>query len=154
MWTPALGRRGDIMAVVDLSGKKVLICYIEKSINDLLAGKPNRKTFLDCVCKYWEIPDINKANSVDFVIGVNADKNIVVIAKPNENGWRKVKTFPKLKAELSDNKFLERFAFEGIDISKTTEALPYIGKTLPSNIKFFKDIPYPLYCINGNIIDW
>ena len=142
------------MAIVDLSGKKVLICYIEKSLNDLLEGKPNRKTFLDCVCKYWEIPDVTKANSADFVIGVNAEKNIVIIAKPNEKGWQKVNTFPKLKAELKDNKFLERFAFEGTDISKTSEGLQYIGKTLPSNIKFFKNISYPLYCIDGKIIEW
>ncbi len=141
------------MAIADLKGKTILICYIEKSINELAAGKPNRKTLFDCVCKYWDIPDLKKANSADFVIGVDKDKNIVIIAKPDENGWQRVNTLPKLKAELHDNKYFERYAFEGTDISKTSEALPYIGKSLPGNIKFSKDITYPLYCVDGNVIN-
>ena len=148
------GLKSKTMAIADFSGKKVLICYIEKSMNELIYGKPWRHTLLDCVCKYWDIPSVVKANEADFVIGVNAEKIISVVAKPDQNGWQKVSAFPKLRNEVKDKKLLERFAFEGNDISKTPEAAPYIGKTLSGHIKFVKDISYPLYCINGEIINW
>ena len=94
--------------------------------------------------KYWEIPDIITANSADFVIGVNADKIITIVAKPNEKGWQKVKNISKIKEEEPAKKLAERYAFEGSELPEMQE---YLGKTLPS-------ISYPLLCVDGEIIDW
>lgn len=143
------------MIIANFEGKKVLICYIEKSINELVDGKPYRKTLLDCVCKYWEIPNISKANEADFVIGVNAAKEIQIVAKPNENGWQKIERSVNLKKLMPENdKLLKRYGFEGDDISDQTEVKHYIGQSLPRHIKFLKDIKSPLYRENGEILDW
>ena len=139
------------MSIADFSNKKILICYIDKSINELADGKPWRKDLFDCVSKYWEIPDIVTANSADFVIGVNAAKTIMIVAKPNEQGWQKVKNISKIKDEEPAKKLAERYAFEGNELPEMKE---FLGKTLPSNIKFPKGVSYPLLCVNGEIIDW
>lgn len=143
------------MSIANFEGKKVLICYIEKSINELAEGKPYRKTLLDCVCKYWEIPNISKANDANFVIGVGADKKILIVAKLNEKGWQLIGDSPNLKKSMpSNDKLLKRYGFEGDDISNLAEFKHYIGQTLPSHIKFRKDISFPLYCENGEILNW
>ncbi len=143
------------MSIATFEGKKVLICYLKKSINELAEGKPYRKTLLDCVCKYWEIPNVSKANGTNFVIGVDAYKKILIVAKPNEKGWQIIEDSPNLKKIMPSNEsLLKRYGFEGDDISNQAEVKHYIGQTLPSHIKFFKNITFPLYCENGEIVAW
>ena len=139
------------MMIADLSNRKILICYIGNSIEELVNEKPWRKSLLDCVSKYWEIPDLAKANNADFVIGVNKEKEIMIVAKPNEKGWQKVKSISKLRNDEPASKFAERYAFEGVEL---VEMKNMLGKKLPSHIKFFPGITYPLLCVNGEIIDW
>jgi hypothetical protein len=145
------------MDIANFSNKRVLICYIEKSYNEFINQTSYRKTLLDCVSKYWDIPNLSKANEADFVIGVGADKTILVIAKPNEKGWQKVSTFASLKKEspvIKNPKLLERYAFEGIDISKSAEVKDFYGKKLSERIKFDKDITWPLYYVNNEVVEW
>ena len=144
------------MDITNFTRKKVLIFYIEKSYNEFINQAPYRKSMLDCVSKYWDIPNIPKANEADFVIGVGKDKIILIVAKPNEKGWQKVSSFDSLKKEtpvIENPKLLERYAFEGTDISKSSEAKDFYGKKLSDKIKFVKDITWPLYCVDNEIID-
>ena len=140
------------MAIADFTGKKVLICYIAKSIKEL--GNPNRKTLLDCVCKYWDIPDLTEANNADFVIGVDENKTIVIVARPDKNGWQKVCNIPGIKDEEAAKKYLTRYAFIGTDISNEPEYKKYIGQTLSSNIKFPQGVTFPLYIENNQEQSW
>ncbi|MBB5225431.1 hypothetical protein DYE50_03775 [Treponema ruminis] len=141
---------------VDLTGKKILICYIKNSLNEVVSEKPWRKSLLDCVCKYWEIPNVAKANAVDFIVGVDENKCIVVVAKLNAKGWQKVSELEIKNEEpvLKNKSFLNRYAFEGEDISKSPESKKLIGAKLPDTIKFEHGITYPLYCDDGKIIPW
>ena len=124
------------MSIANFEGKKVLICYIEKSINELAEGKPYRKTLLDCVCKYWEIPNISKANDANFVIGVGADKKILIVAKLNEKGWQLIGDSPNLKKSMpSNDKLLKRYGFEGDDISNLAEFKHYHRRNIAKSYK-------------------
>lgn len=147
------------MEIANFSGKRVLICCINKSYEELFEKKSWRKEKLDCVNKYWDIPNLEKANNVDYIIGYYGNpKIIVVVAKLGKYGWQKVSEIEKLRQEepvLKNKDYLNRYAFiGGQDISDLSEGKIFINKIVPSHIKFPQFSSKPIYCVNNEVVEW
>lgn len=121
------------------NGKVIFVCinkpYEKLSKGIKVAGRASR---WDCVRKYWPIDDVKKANEADFILGV-CHKEIVVVCKMDERGWRKISEDSQLMNGVKNDaeiiecpSLLSRYAFSG----EIVDDSPYLGMEIPSECGF------------------
>ena len=94
---------------------KIMYLCITRAFNNL--DDFNRDNVYECTRKYWKIPDLQKANDAEFIVGL-ANGEIKGIYK-KESDWRQVKDVPELLDDSEVNNHPEykaRYVFSGKEV--------------------------------------
>jgi len=132
--------------VFDSKNGKVIFVCINWSYDNLLKDKKirGRETVYDCVRKYWEIENVEKANKADFILGVY-DHIVAAVFKMDKRGWRKISEDSELKEEFKNDdemkthsEYYSRYAFSSEKPAEPLKNSPYLGKMIPREFWFSK----------------